>query len=705
MSESVVQFRGEIQSPSAGTILVETDLGARLEIAGTLTDAVLRVARLAARPLRHDELVAALECELTLDDGVAAGLIAQLLDAGLLACDVATSSRLQVEGQSVLADELRTRLAAERWPADVAGVDIVVLGRLGTTGWHDELTRAVARGRPALSCSFEASACWIGPVVHGKHAPCPLCLHARRVAARSEVEAAVVLSCPPRLALVSALLREVAESFARGDLGVGQALHVDPTGATWHTLLPQPRCALCDAASDQPPASLDEQAQSTARQLAADLTCRNASEPSEAQRAAFVDPLVGPLRLELYDAEAAFRALPLVLGSLRTAVQVGSSTTPQLMRREYASVLFGTGATERQRRLVAFAEGIERYAGATDAPDLLDRGIDELAPHALHPHETVRFSAEQYAALSLERYSGQPTDWSWACDWTSGHAKLLIHDAFSFVRRPGAGSLSTFHDPFSSGMAAHRSVGLALQRAVFELIERDAFMLAWYLKLPLTPLDTASLDDAELDDMLRYLRQGGVSLTFHDLRVDFSVPCVLAVARAGRDFGPWRAGGTILSASAGLTFRDAVRHAVREVLGHYTVFALVSPDGDKSIDPHTGETRPWWPAFAAMLSPRADQPLAFLGAGEPLRPSQERPVSMADVRAELLARGVPVFVRRLGRRDVRSSGLTAVRAVAPGLVRLTASRESANFGEPRIASVAAQWGVPHTLNPMPHPLA
>ena len=92
-------------------------------------------------------------------------------------------------------------------------------------------------------------------------------------------------------------------------------------------------------------------------------------------------------------------------------------------------------------------------------------------------------------------------------------------------------------------------------------------------------------------------------------------------AEAQRDLGPWKAGGKILSACAGKSWRDAVRHALRELLGHFTAFALVAPEGDRSVEPDSGQQRPWWSAFAAIRETCAN--LADCFAPWPLLHSSE----------------------------------------------------------------------------------
>ncbi|MDB4987148.1 MAG: bacteriocin biosynthesis protein SagD [Myxococcaceae bacterium] len=710
MSDEVLVFRGEVAAKSAGEIIVDARQGStvrtRVEISGGLTDATLRLAHLAGRPIEQSALISSLDRELQLEPGTAASLIEQLLAAHVLSSEVKATTRLSFSGHSEIADQLRDELANALWPAELSGLEVAVLGTLGSRGWHRELLRLRAQNCRVLTCSFEGASTWIGPLLGPSEGeaqgPCPLCLHARRVAAGAEDTTDVALCHPPSLSLVARLLHHVAEQCARGELPRGRVLHTEGATASWHPLLAQPHCSCCSGPELRPFRTLSQQAEHVARDFSRELARGEPThEPAEAQKQAFLDPLLGPLSLEIHEASASFRELPLVLGSIRVAQRSAQG----LKRREFASVMFGTGATERRRVLVAFSEGIERLAGITDEPDITGVSFRDLSSHALAPEQTVRFSESQYEAGTSVRHDGQPLDWSWVYDWTAGSAKLLVHDAVSYGRDPPSAGTRLFDDPYSSGMSAHRSVTLAVERSMYELIERDAFMLAWYLRLPLRKLELGNVMDSETRDLLGYLEAAGVRLEFRDLRVDFAVPSVLAIAEAQRDFGPWKAGGKILSACAGASFRDATRHALREILGHYTAFALVSPEGDKSIDADTGEVRPWWPAFSALLSPRDDAPLGFLGRGPPLLIGALDLPAQTPLREEFVRRGLSVFVRRLGGPEIAEAGLVAIRSIVPGLLRLTPTHASVNFGEPRIEELRQRWKAASELNPMPHPLA
>jgi hypothetical protein len=184
----------------------------------------------------------------------------------------------------------------------------------------------------------------------------------------------------------------------------------------------------------------------------------------------------------------------------------------------------------------------------------------------------------------------------------------------------------------------------------------------------------------------------------------------LLSARARVDCGQWRAGGRIVSPSASGSWNEAISHALHEILGHYSAFALVAPEGDSSLDPVTGEPHLWWPNFAAYFKPRPDDPLSFLGNGTlgPV-PRDTRAESVGELlgrlQRELRARELPAFIHYLAPEAVRASGLIAVRACVPGLVRMTPAAATVNFGEPRVEQIRARWGAAAGFNQHPHPIS
>jgi bacteriocin biosynthesis cyclodehydratase domain-containing protein len=707
-SEELLVFRGGATRSGGAPLVVEPSGGRRssaLELEGHHAALAGAVLDRAAQPVGRDDLLSSIERRGDGAGAVPRKVIDLLVEHGILERVVRASDRLDVRGEGALGSALRSCLARSAWPAALGKVTIGVLGALGTTAWRERRRELGSLPEPLLTVSFERAGAWIGPFLNLPGAPCPACLTAWRIAVTGEMCTAEAVAQSPRTAaLLSEQVLLRAEQWATGQHPADEILYVADADISKHTLLAQPGCPHCARPATTAMDSASKEA--LVSRFREDWDRTNTSEPSEDQKAAFLDPLLGPLFIDEYGAPGLFRDLPVVLGSIRHLQAVHGG----FRRCEQFSVTFGSGMTESRRRLVAYAEGVERFALSVDSPDIESRRQSELGPLAFPPAETARFAPEPCADGGARAYDDEAVDWSWVYEWTADAARLLIHDAIGFRRDLPPSAFRLIVDPFSSGTAAHHSLALAVHRALLELIERDAFLLTWYLRLPLREVDVGSSSDREVRDVYSYLTERGIELRLYDMRVDFDIPSVLICARATRNCGQWRAGGRLISASTATTWDGAIRHSLMEVLGHYSVFALIAPEGDAAVDPATGETRAWWPGFGEYFHPRADDPFSFLGNQPPkplTRVAEQDGVasSLAWLRGEFLDRGLPVFIRYVAPDAIRRSGLLTIRACVPGLVRLVATRDLVNLGEPRIDRIRARWGAHEPLNPMTHPIA
>lgn len=705
--EKSIQFRGRAQAfrsaLGTGIRVTDEDHQRASELTGAHASLAAHALALATPGLAANEL--ALQLRLASPEGaeLSEPLIEQLLEAQLLSEVVPAAQRVEAHGDPALSAVLRSALSDRYVRSDSPPLQVVALGHLGSAEWHARLKQARTRPERTLTISLDPSGAFVMPLRATHDSPCPECLWARRRAVLpAEFEPGSSTLIAQLLPVIACHALGIVEQLGRDRWPDKQVLHVETSDVHIRRLLPQPGCPGC-AAPRHFARGLPVLAAEFERTTALALTLQDADEPSEDETSTFLDPFLGPLQIERYQGHGLFRDLPLVVGSLRM-MQPGASG---LRRLQLFSITFGSGNTETRRQLIAFAEGIERYAGLMEQPDIRDRRASELGEVAVPPNEVLRFLDEQYRSpeASFARYDDQAIDWSFAHEWVHGGQRLLPHDALCIRPARAPGAFRLFDELFSSGFAAHRTLPLALERALYELIERDAFLLAWYLRLPLNELVFSSADPAARE-MFDYLKAHELELRFFDLRVDFDVPCVLTLARSLRDRGPWRAGGHVLLATAGPTFDDCFKHCLQELVGHFSVFGVISPHGDKQSEPGTKEERPWWAMFARYLSPRADAPFAFLDGRVPSpAPTGEAALTLGDLRQRFAARSLSVFVRALGAGDARRSGLVPMRALVPGLLRLSPSRETVNFAEPRLESVRRVWAAPAELNPLPHPLA
>ncbi|WP_028183212.1 TOMM precursor leader peptide-binding protein [Salinispora arenicola] len=253
-----------------------------------------------------------------------------------------------------------------------------------------------------------------------------------------------------------------------------------------------------------------------------------------------------------------------------TALTITSPTTApvtgSVFIRGYGGLLdvswSGQSSGYDASRSLAYLEGLERYAGTHRRRNTTPvvAAYADLDTDALHPDRCGSHPDEVYDTDPiLRRFDPQrPIPWVWGQNLHTGKP-VLVPRRLCFYSSPAAGD--TFVLSSSSGCATGSCLEEAALFGMLELIERDAFLLAWYgnLTLPRIDLDTcppvvrALVDRAELQ---------GYRLYAFDNRIDLDVPVVTSLA-VRHDGGP---GLLSFAAAAHLDPRQAVIGALAEAL-------------------------------------------------------------------------------------------------------------------------------------------
>ncbi|MGW7093025.1 TOMM precursor leader peptide-binding protein [Streptomyces sp. NPDC054874] len=214
-------------------------------------------------------------------------------------------------------------------------------------------------------------------------------------------------------------------------------------------------------------------------------------------------------------------------------------------------------------RTLAHLEGLERYAGThrrRGTTPVVD-SYANLCGQALNPADCGFYTAATYATDPLV----SPFDPDRAIPWVWGHslrddAPILIPSRLAHY---SAGvDADNFVFECSNGCATGGSPEEAILFALLELVERDAFLLAWYGGAPLTAIDLTTATTPAVRSMLDRAALHGYDVHAFDTRMDLAVPVVTALA-VRRDGGH----GTLsFSAAAGFDPADTVEAALSEVL-------------------------------------------------------------------------------------------------------------------------------------------
>ncbi|WP_133542066.1 TOMM precursor leader peptide-binding protein [Microbacterium sp. BK668] len=627
--------------------------------------------------------------------------------AGLRELQAQARIRVQrMSPQDALADDLT---------AAVVDRDLVIC--LVDPGWaalRARLNRAcLDAGTPALFVSLEGSFGYVGPLVLPGEGPCYMCWRMRALACADDFEVAMAreealdrahasLGRPLlpglREAAWAIVLRETLAltTSAMSPKLPGSVMVLDQLNGTtaMHPVIPRPDCPACRKKAPTPTDDTDESAGET------DFTAIEARTVSD---------LCGLIRY-----------LDVVPKPVEEPRQ------PFIVRAQLANVLFGQGEdafitcsgkglTVDAARNGAIGEALERYASLTWSPDRVVRARRaEVAQPTLDPEDLVL-----HRRADAERLGYAPYGPDTVLDWVP--ARSLVTGAEVWVPFQAAtltGSRWPRHEllfaPTSNGFAAGPTVPFAAERALLEVIERDAFCIAWAHRLATRPYDAATIPDADASAIAELYRRRGVDIEVHLLPTDGAAYVAMAVGWCD-DSEP----AAVVGLGSAQDPLSAARSAVLEV-------GQVRPALRARLqDPATRSRRAQLVADPALVSDLEDHDLlysdpataarglAHLRTADPA-PWEDLPprgAGLADLVASVAAASGDVLVIDVTPADVAALGVRVVRGILPGFQPIDFGADRTRTGHPRLFAAPHRWGLRERvaeagdLNPDPHPLA
>lgn len=591
-----------------------------------------------------------------------------------------------------------------------------------------------AAGVPFLPIAFEDGDIVVGPWVSPSAPGCIACRRKRQWAVRSQrrlfdlLHNGPTVSGPPGpVPMLPATLHAAAalagHAIARHEYGRVTGLEAKTyfvsasnLDARLHAFQPDPTCGQC--------ASREEDTEDASR-FALQPRCK---PDRRTYRVSSALPTLETLRAEFCDTRLGIVSRVDRQGDVRRmACTWAFVPSPP---NESAALGVGRGFDHRQAERVAILEGLERYAGwEPRSRRTVVRGpYDALARHAVDPGLVAQqdFTEASLPSGPLVRYhGGLELNWIWGHSFRC-NAPVLVPEVLGFYRLPPAGD-RTPHNAFvfetSSGCALGSCYEEAVLHALFELIERDAFLLAWYSRAAVPEVETNSLASPQLRRLIAAMRAEECTVRVFDITTEFGIPVVWALATQQSR------GNTITLSSAGAhpDPETALLGALVEIASSLTEVAeaavlkreaagrmLASPMAVRTMEDH------------ALLysTPEAHRRLAFLdtfrASGNGLatgfwaRPSILEHDDLADDLRTLVARVLSscndVWVVDQTSPELARSGLRAVRAIVPGMLPMTfghAYRRTTGLARLRDTPRALGWTRTaidgEIMNDHPHP--
>ena len=376
----------------------------------------------------------------------------------------------------------------------------------------------------------------------------------------------------------------------------------------------------------------------------------------------------------------------------------------------HCSGIGGAGVTRAEAAAAAVGEALERYSASyVPRERLLVATARELGPAAVAPERFALFSERQHASRGFP-FCRFTLDTRVA--WVEGQMLPGGGAAFLPAELVFLGDARVGERPIgyatSSGAACGEARADTLARGICELLERDAFMIAWTARLSLPLLEwSAAPALVELDR--RFFAPTGLAYAAVDLSRFHDLPSVLGVVRAPAGFP----GALGVGAGTAATVERAWFKALAEAFAARSAGAkleLLEPgtyglhgEGVKSFEDHI---RYYADEARATVT-------GFLDAGSARTPVDEvRPLTgdlVAALCARVVAAGSSVYAVDVTSPDVAALGLVVTKVVAPELCALDVVQGARFLGGRRLYEAAAELGLgkgplsESDLNPDPHP--
>jgi ribosomal protein S12 methylthiotransferase accessory factor len=372
----------------------------------------------------------------------------------------------------------------------------------------------------------------------------------------------------------------------------------------------------------------------------------------------------------------------------------------------------------------AVGECVERYSCASYAWDeLVYASQRELGSAAVGMDEIQLYSIAQYEHPAFP-FAPWRDDvrihWSEGESLLSGRSRCIPAALVYIPYRPYRPRRRDRPSDFvglsvSSGQACAGNRARAVLSGLYEVVERDAFMIRWVRRLP--PARIEFLESPTLAAIYdQYFAGCNLRFDVFDLTLDIAIPTVLGVARSRTGRGPILAVGAASDLSEEKAIAKALKESYQSIIWARELLAQ-RPNWRPA--PDYANVRDFEDHVRLYAEPDMASHLDFILHGTDRRaPRSARTVRTArtfdDVDEELRCAlaavdrvGLDAVVVDTTSPEIAELGLHCPKVFLPGAVQLTAAHGMPAYGAARLYDVPGKLGfkapIHREFNPVPHP--
>ena len=337
----------------------------------------------------------------------------------------------------------------------------------------------------------------------------------------------------------------------------------------------------------------------------------------------------------------------------------------------------GVDADWDRAYMKAIGEALERYSAGVYRTQQATRGSERTLAAPVSPTAFVR--PEGFEQPDPE----QRIDWIKGRSLPDGEAVSLPAE---FVWFPPPNQ--RYRPAITTGLGLGNAPIAAVLAGLYEVIERDATMLAWYSTFE--PLGLSIEDDEVVAELTKRARAESLTVTPLLVTQDIDVPVVAAAVHREGEWPRFAVGS-----GANLDPVAAARSAIAEALQNWMELRAMGPEAAAEQGGAIAEYADLPAAAEAFVDPDSRIPIDGLGD-----PDLTGEAELRAVCERLAAVDLDAYAARLTPRDVDALGFEAVRAVVPEAQPLFTGEPY--FGE-RARSVPESMGFAPRLDRSYHP--
>jgi ribosomal protein S12 methylthiotransferase accessory factor len=379
-------------------------------------------------------------------------------------------------------------------------------------------------------------------------------------------------------------------------------------------------------------------------------------------------------------------------------------------------VASGKGITQANAIRSALGESVERYCALRFPDDCMVARHGELKSAALDPAMLVLHAPDRARALGYSVYD-ETTELAWlgGIDLSLNAEIQLPAQAVYLMPPPDTPEL---FETTSNGLAAGATPEAAQLGGLLEVVERDAFLNAWYHRLSPARLDWRTHPDPDIRSIGKTYARRDVEIELYSLPTDHAVPVVLGMAVDLSGNGP----AIVIGLGCSRRIEKAAASAMLEV-------AQVRPAIRMKLrDPKVLARREELLADHAQVTELEDHDLLYtdlsmLSAFDIWRSTQavasfeegagefDAHDDLAWLVGKLAAVGANACVCDVTTPDIIALGLHVWRGIVPDFQPIHFGEAKFRSGGTRLYEMPMRLGLADRavtraeLNPLPHPLS